>query len=306
MTSEFVFFSFNPSLNHIKIENCLLLFPTNTNICTLLFNELETDGKSFIFAVCGLTYDHVTSNLTSLILTIPLAALFCWRFALHTICLCGVPTTLETRQDRPLDYALARRTTRISAVKIICIHNKLIKSQSSHKATHFSGQLFQLPDIFRFFHFLFKGSIAYGSRFVFVQWKRRLLHKRFARKKCFCYVIQRQTTFYPHNNPPSQRNCKLLCHNNNWAIIPDPTTIERGCETDTKWTLILSWKQLIDVHQNLTFQMGKNSRGARVTGNRCKPLKRYSIYEFRVHVVDFQCVICIFTPEESARNTTCT
>ena len=67
MTSEFVFFSFNPSLNHIKIENCLLLFPTNTNICTLLFNELETDGKSFIFAVCGLTYDHVTSNLNSLL-----------------------------------------------------------------------------------------------------------------------------------------------------------------------------------------------------------------------------------------------
>ena len=68
MTSEFVFFSFNPSLNHIKIENCLLLFPTNTNIFTLLFNELETDGKSFIFAVCGLTYDHVTSNLISLII----------------------------------------------------------------------------------------------------------------------------------------------------------------------------------------------------------------------------------------------
>ena len=67
MTSEFVFFSFNPSLNHIEIENCLLLFPTNTNIFTLLFNELETDGKSFIFAVCGLTYDHVTSNLISLI-----------------------------------------------------------------------------------------------------------------------------------------------------------------------------------------------------------------------------------------------
>ena len=32
MTSEFVFFSSNPSLNHIKIEKCLLLFATNTNI----------------------------------------------------------------------------------------------------------------------------------------------------------------------------------------------------------------------------------------------------------------------------------
>ena len=67
MTSEFVFFSSNPSLNHIKIEKCLLIFATNTNIFTLLFKELKTDGKSFIFAVCGLPYDHVTSNLISLL-----------------------------------------------------------------------------------------------------------------------------------------------------------------------------------------------------------------------------------------------
>ena len=67
MASEFVFFSSNPSLNHIKIEKCLLLIATNTNIFTLLFNELNTDGKSFIFAVCRLTYDHVTSNLISLL-----------------------------------------------------------------------------------------------------------------------------------------------------------------------------------------------------------------------------------------------
>ena len=55
MTSEFVFFSSNPSLNHIKIKKCLLLFATNTNIFTLLFKELKADGKSFIFAVCRLT-----------------------------------------------------------------------------------------------------------------------------------------------------------------------------------------------------------------------------------------------------------
>ena len=54
MTSGFVFFSSNPSLNHIKIEKCLLLFATNTNVFTLLFKELKTDGKSFIFAVCRL------------------------------------------------------------------------------------------------------------------------------------------------------------------------------------------------------------------------------------------------------------
>ena len=53
--SEFVFFSSNRSFNHIKIEKCLLLFATNTNILTLLFKELKTDGKSFIFAVCRLT-----------------------------------------------------------------------------------------------------------------------------------------------------------------------------------------------------------------------------------------------------------
>ena len=70
MISEFVLFSSNPSLNHIKMQKCLLLFATNTNIFTLLFKELKTDGKSFIFAVCRLTYDHVTSNLISLLITI--------------------------------------------------------------------------------------------------------------------------------------------------------------------------------------------------------------------------------------------
>ena len=55
MTSEFVFFSSNLSLNHIKIQKYHLLFTTNTNIFTLLFKELKTDGKSFIFAVCRTT-----------------------------------------------------------------------------------------------------------------------------------------------------------------------------------------------------------------------------------------------------------
>ena len=56
MTSKFVFFSSNPSVNHLK-EKCLQLIATNTNIFTLLFNELKTDGKSFIFAVCRLPFD---------------------------------------------------------------------------------------------------------------------------------------------------------------------------------------------------------------------------------------------------------
>ena len=58
MTSEFVFFSSNPSLNHIKIEKCLLLFGTNTDIFTLRFKE--TDGKSFI---CRLPFDVRPRNV---------------------------------------------------------------------------------------------------------------------------------------------------------------------------------------------------------------------------------------------------
>ena len=67
MTFEFVFFSSNPLLNHTNLEKCLLLFATNTNVFTLLFKELNTEGKRFIFAVCRLTYDHVMSNLISLV-----------------------------------------------------------------------------------------------------------------------------------------------------------------------------------------------------------------------------------------------
>ena len=53
MTSAFVFFPSNPSLKHIKIEKCLQLFATNTNVFTVLFKELKTDAKvSFLpFAV---------------------------------------------------------------------------------------------------------------------------------------------------------------------------------------------------------------------------------------------------------------
>ena len=52
ITSDFLFFSCNPQINHAKIEKCLLLFTANTNILILLYRELKTDGKSIIFAVC--------------------------------------------------------------------------------------------------------------------------------------------------------------------------------------------------------------------------------------------------------------
>ena len=42
--------------NHTKIEKCLLLFTANTNILIVLYRELKTDGKSFIFAVCRLPF----------------------------------------------------------------------------------------------------------------------------------------------------------------------------------------------------------------------------------------------------------
>ena len=70
MTSEFVFFSSNPPLNHIKIEKCLLLFVTNTNIFTILFKELQTANRRQKFDFCCLLFDarprNVKLNLSSL------------------------------------------------------------------------------------------------------------------------------------------------------------------------------------------------------------------------------------------------
>ena len=54
ITSDFLFSSCITFINHAKIENCLLLFTANTNILMLLYRELKTDNKSFIFAVCRL------------------------------------------------------------------------------------------------------------------------------------------------------------------------------------------------------------------------------------------------------------
>ena len=42
-------------------------------------------------------------------------------------------------------------------------------------------------------------------------------------------------------------------------------------------TIVMDTFDLINVHQNLVFKMGKNRCGARVTGNRRK-LKLYSSY----------------------------
>ena len=55
ITSDFLFFCFNPEANHTKKAKSLLLFRANTNILILLYRELKTDGRSFIFAVCRLT-----------------------------------------------------------------------------------------------------------------------------------------------------------------------------------------------------------------------------------------------------------
>jgi len=51
-----IFYSFLLILkNLINIEKCLLLFTANTNIFALLYRQLKTDSKSFIFAVCHFT-----------------------------------------------------------------------------------------------------------------------------------------------------------------------------------------------------------------------------------------------------------
>ena len=64
-----------------------------------------------------MNYKNLTANLlrlslSFLLLTIPLAVWFCCRFALYIICLSGIPSTLETRQDRTLklDYYRKRYT----------------------------------------------------------------------------------------------------------------------------------------------------------------------------------------------------
>ena len=52
-------------MNDTKIEKCLLLVPTNTNILILLYRELKTDGNRFIFAVCRLPFAvNVKFNLS--------------------------------------------------------------------------------------------------------------------------------------------------------------------------------------------------------------------------------------------------
>ena len=55
MTSEFVFFSSNPPLNHIKIEKCLLPIATNTNIHSTVQRAKDRRQK---FHFCRLPF-HV-------------------------------------------------------------------------------------------------------------------------------------------------------------------------------------------------------------------------------------------------------
>ena len=60
MISEFVFFSSNPSLNHIKIKKCLLLFPTNTDIFSTVQRGKYRRQK---FHFCRLPYDVRPRNV---------------------------------------------------------------------------------------------------------------------------------------------------------------------------------------------------------------------------------------------------
>ena len=60
MTSEFVFFSSNPSLNHIKIEKCLLPIATNTNIHSTVQRAKDRRQK---FHFCRLPFDVRPRNV---------------------------------------------------------------------------------------------------------------------------------------------------------------------------------------------------------------------------------------------------
>ena len=126
-------------------------------------NELNINNNLYY----RMNYKNLTANLLRLSLPFyywqshmpcqcgSVDGLLCIQFA----CLVFQPRSKLVRIDLCRNYVLARRMTRISAAKITCIHNKLIKSQSPHKATDIRGQLFQLPCIFRFFDFLFSGSL---------------------------------------------------------------------------------------------------------------------------------------------------
>ena len=73
----------------------------------------------------------------------------------------------SSRQISGLHFSNTNDKNFLSAAKILCIHDKLTKSQSPHKATHFRGQLFQLPDVFRFFDFFFGGLISLTALVLF-------------------------------------------------------------------------------------------------------------------------------------------
>ena len=141
-------------------------------------------------------------NLTANLLRLPLPFYY-WQFHLpygsadgllciQFACLVLQPRLKLVKIVRSLDYVLARRMTKISAAKIICIHNRLIKSQSPHKATHFRGQLFQLPDIFRFF--ALEDRLRLSVSFSY-NWNAAFFTNVSLAKKCFCYVNQGRPRF---------------------------------------------------------------------------------------------------------------
>ena len=161
-------------------------------------------------------------------------------------------------------------------MKVKCNHRSKFSHLSNWKEEAWKTQGFNVGISDSRKYVCVRRLLAYGSSFVFVQSKRRLLHKRFTCRKCLCYVIQRQTTFSLHNNPSSQRNCKLLCHNN-WA--GDYTWSNDDRTSPWKWhemntTIVMDtfdWRP-----PKLSFWNGKKNRWrAHVTGNRCKTEPRY-------------------------------
>ena len=157
--------------------------------------------------------------------------------------------------------------TKSSAAKIICIHKRLIKSQSPNEATHFGGQLFQLPDICRFFaledRLRLSVSFSYNRNAAFfanVSLTKSVSAMWFKDRPRFLYIITLDFSEIANYfviiiewfilDPTNERTWLWNWHEMNTTIVME--TFE--------------WRP-----PKLSFANGKKNRwGARVTGNRCK------------------------------------
>ena len=156
--------------------------------------------------------------------------------------------------------------TRISAAKKICIHNRLIKSQSPHKATYFWGYLL-LPDIFRFFDFLFGGSLTAlvlfsydrnAAIFTKVSLAKSVSAMWFKDRLRFLYIITLHLS--------EMANYFVLITERLYLIQRRSNVAEKLTWNEHDYIVMetFDWRP-----PKLSFWNRKKGWGARVTGNRC-------------------------------------